>query len=215
MVFNPVSMTWEGNDSEVRMFDDIMASSSRPALISPVFGPMSPRVHAKSPLSTTSAIDSGGTSTAKKETAGFPFGTKPSLGGVRIVGDMIFDPSKMCWFNTSQEGEEEIDFGDDEADSFGEDARKSDPWKEGETMRLKTRRSFARNSASASEHEDGEEAWDEEEFARVTRAAQEAHRSQMKRFTMSKPKTQAELREHLWDILDVSQQRYEDVEIPG
>lgn len=202
MVFNPVSMTWEGNDSEVRMFDDIMASSSRPALISPVFGPMSPRVHAKSPLSTTSAIDS---TTTKPETAGFPFGTKPSLGGVRIVGDMIFDPSKMCWFTTSQEGEEEIDFGDNEAEEVGgEGEKKSDPWKEGETMRLKTRRSFARNSSSASEHEEDEEAWDEEHFTRNMQAAEQAHKSEMKRFTMSKLKSQAELRNHLWDILDAS-----------
>ena len=147
-------MRWEGNEASLRDFDNVLASSSRPALISPIFGPMSPRhMFTKSPLSTPPA----GTA----NTSSGPVNTQ--LSGVRVVGDMIFDPVRMSWFTTSAEGENEIDFGDDEADtSMSSTATGSggepvvDAWEGGENMRLKTRRSFANDwGSNASEAGDG------------------------------------------------------------
>jgi hypothetical protein len=106
MTWNPTAMRWEGNEEAIRVFDSVVTSSARPALIAPyVPAPTKP---------------------------GLTFG----LGGVRIVGDMIFDPAKMCWFNRHGEPEEELDFGDDGEDSMaaGPDAR--------ELARLKPKPSF-------------------------------------------------------------------------
>ena len=180
MKWNPILMKWEGNETSLREFDNVMASSSRPALISPVFGPMSPRhTYSRSPLSTPPAATA-----ESKASSGGPFasaasglqGATPQLGGVRVVGDMIFDPVRMSWFTTSASGEEELDFGSDDggdasgtgntsistaatslsgsSTSAGASGSKApvDAWEGGENMRLKTRRSFAHDwSSNASE----------------------------------------------------------------
>lgn len=187
MRWNPVLLKWEGNESSLREFDNVIASSARPALISPM-GPLSPRnVYSKSPLA-----DLPGNSNNDKQANSIeqkilsisnPHGTTPSLGGVRIVGDMIFDPVKRSWFSTSSEGEEEINFGDDEdeeaeqGDSTSEKTRKIDAWEGGEQARLRTRRSFANDwsSNASSTGDDQDFNWSFTEFSRKQREAGNRH----------------------------------------
>lgn len=92
-------MRWEGNDNALRAFDNVLTSSARPALISPLI------MHSPSSASSASKPRSSGGLTA-------------GLGGVRVVGEMMFDPARMSWFPIDKEGEEEeeVDWGDDEAD---------------------------------------------------------------------------------------------------
>jgi len=79
MTWNPQTLRWEGNEAILRDFDTV-ASSARPALITHYTG-SAPH----SPLT-------GGTAPA-----------------VRIVGDMKFDPEKMCWVSLLPPEEDEPD----------------------------------------------------------------------------------------------------------
>ncbi|KAG9023848.1 hypothetical protein FRB95_012403 [Tulasnella sp. JGI-2019a] len=84
MKWNPTSLRWEGNDAALRDFD--LSSSTRPALITNLTG---------SPV--------GGIAS--------PTGAFRSLtNGSRVVGDMMFDPLKMCWVSCT--GEEEDPFAE-------------------------------------------------------------------------------------------------------
>ncbi|CAO1639240.1 unnamed protein product [Sympodiomycopsis kandeliae] len=84
---------WKGNESVLRDFDNSIHTSMRPGLITQL-GPLSP------PAATVP-----------------PPRTLPS--GTRIVGDMIFDPIKMCWLHAKGVEEEEDPFAqlDDEEDT--------------------------------------------------------------------------------------------------
>lgn len=91
MKWNPQTLRWEGNDQVLRDFDVAIGTSTRPALITQLTG-------------------SG---------LGSPAGSFAS--GARIVGNMIFDPTKMCWVSTLPPEEDEPDvfanLADDEEDS--------------------------------------------------------------------------------------------------
>jgi hypothetical protein len=91
MTWNPQTLRWEGNEAVLRDFDTV-ASSARPALITHFSG--------------------AGTSAPHSPQAGG--------GAVRIVGDMKFDPEKMCWVSLLPPGEDEPDpfegMADDEDD---------------------------------------------------------------------------------------------------
>jgi hypothetical protein len=91
MKWNPQTLRWEGNDQVLRDFDVAIGTSTRPALITQLTG-------------------SG---------LGSPAGSYAS--GARIVGNMIFDPTKMCWVSTLPPEEDEPDvfanLADDEEDS--------------------------------------------------------------------------------------------------
>ncbi|KAG9018966.1 hypothetical protein FRB90_007730 [Tulasnella sp. 427] len=94
MKWNPKTLKWEGNDSILKEFE--LSSSSRPALITHLTG-----------------SSMGGLTS--------PPGTFSSLmSGARVVGEMMFDPIRMCWVSTN--GEEDDPFasmdemGDDEDD---------------------------------------------------------------------------------------------------
>ena len=77
MRWNPQSLLWEGNESALKDFDS-QAHSARPALITHLTG---------------SSVGGVGSPT------GF-------LGhNARVVGNMIFDPTKMCWINRNVEDE--------------------------------------------------------------------------------------------------------------
>lgn len=190
MKWNPVLLKWEGNESSLREFDNVIASSTRPALISPL-GPLSPRnVYAKSPLGDLpdKADQQAGHNQSisqKLLSVSNPHGTTPSLGGVRVVGDMIFDPVKRSWFSMSSEGEEELNFGDDEEDESSQHGKDQslgvDAWEGGEQMRLRTRRSFANDwSSNASSHGDREEAdWSFEHFSKKQKEAAKRHDLEM------------------------------------
>ncbi|KIO17831.1 hypothetical protein M407DRAFT_32491 [Tulasnella calospora MUT 4182] len=94
MKWNPKSLKWEGNDSILKEFET--SSSARPALITHLTG------------SSVGGLTS-------------PSGTFSGLmSGARVVGEMMFDPIRMCWISTK--GEEDDPFasmdemGDDEDD---------------------------------------------------------------------------------------------------
>lgn len=113
MTWNPTTLRWEGNESVLRDFDNIpLSTSARPALITHFSGaagfPSSSSLSTISP--TTGASGSGLPMT---------HGHNANQGTIRIVGDMRFDPEKMCWVSL---GEEEPDPFEGMADDEDEDA---------------------------------------------------------------------------------------------
>ncbi|TFK77224.1 hypothetical protein BDN72DRAFT_873603 [Pluteus cervinus] len=90
MKWNPQTLRWEGNDHVLRDFDAAIGTSTRPALITHLTG----------------------------SSIGSPVGTFAS--GARIVGNMIFDPTRMCWISALPPDEDEPDvfanLADDEED---------------------------------------------------------------------------------------------------
>jgi len=93
MKWNPLTLRWEGNENVLRDFDVAVGTSTRPALITHLTG---------------SSMGSPASSFAS---------------GARIVGNMIFDPSRMCWISTLPPEEDEPDvfanLADDEEDGDG------------------------------------------------------------------------------------------------
>jgi hypothetical protein len=114
MKWNPTALRWEGNDSVLRDFDT-HAHSARPALITHLTG---------------------------SSVGGIGSPTNFLTNGARIVGNMIFDPSKMCWINR---------YADDESDAFAgiddEDEDKDATWGKN---RGGTIRALARSGAPSS-----------------------------------------------------------------
>ncbi|KAI6104061.1 hypothetical protein EDD16DRAFT_1750304 [Pisolithus croceorrhizus] len=92
MKWNPSTLRWEGNDQVLRDFDAVVGTSTRPALITHLTG----------------------------SSIGSPVGSFAS--GARKVGNMIFDPVRMCWISTLPPDEEEPDVFADLADDEDEDA---------------------------------------------------------------------------------------------
>jgi len=102
MKWNPFSLRWEGNDQVLREFDAAVGTSTRPALITHLTG----------------------------SSIGSPIGSFAS--GARIVGNMIFDPTRMCWISTLPPDEDEPDVFENLAD----DEEDSDAWEtKGGTIR--------------------------------------------------------------------------------
>ncbi|EKM61216.1 uncharacterized protein PHACADRAFT_247681 [Phanerochaete carnosa HHB-10118-sp] len=97
MKWNPQTLRWEGNDQVLRDFDAAVGTSTRPALITHLTG---------------SSIGSPVNSIAA---------------GARKVGNMIFDPAKMCWISTLPPEEDEPDvfanLADDEDEVCDANAR--------------------------------------------------------------------------------------------
>ncbi|KAI6136502.1 hypothetical protein F5141DRAFT_1075060 [Pisolithus sp. B1] len=92
MKWNPLTLRWEGNDQVLRDFDAVVGTSTRPALITHLTG----------------------------SSIGSPVGSFAS--GARKVGNMIFDPVRMCWISTLPPDEEEPDVFADLADDEDEEA---------------------------------------------------------------------------------------------
>ncbi|KAJ7125707.1 hypothetical protein C8R43DRAFT_716966 [Mycena crocata] len=90
MRWNPQTLRWEGNEHVLREFDAAVGTSTRPALITHLTG----------------------------SSIGSPVGSFAN--GARIVGNMIFDPARMCWISTLPPDEDEPDvfanLADDEDD---------------------------------------------------------------------------------------------------
>ncbi|EIW86837.1 hypothetical protein CONPUDRAFT_115584 [Coniophora puteana RWD-64-598 SS2] len=89
MKWNPSTLRWEGNDQALRDFDAAVGTSARPALITHLTG----------------------------SSIGSPVGSFAA--GARKVGNMIFDPTRMCWISTLPADEEPdvfADLADDEDD---------------------------------------------------------------------------------------------------
>jgi hypothetical protein len=96
MRWNPQKLRWEGNDHVLRDFDNAMGSSTRPALITQLTG----------------------------AALGSPVNSASGMPGARVVGNMLFDPIKMCWVSQLPPEEEEPDvfaeMADDEDDDGGD-----------------------------------------------------------------------------------------------
>lgn len=96
MKWNPQTLRWEGNEHALRDFDAVTSSSTRPALITHLTG-----------SSIGSPVGAGSLAAA----------------GARVVGNMIFDPTRMCWLSRLPPEEDEpdvfagMDDGDDEWES--------------------------------------------------------------------------------------------------
>jgi len=87
MKWNPTTLRWEGNDQVLRDFDTVVGTSTRPALITHLTG----------------------------SSIGSPVGSFAA--GARKVGNMIFDPTRMCWVSTLEEEPDVFaDLADDEED---------------------------------------------------------------------------------------------------
>ena len=119
MRWNPHTLRWEGNDHVLRDFDVAVGTSTRPALITHLTG----------------------------SSIGLPVGSFAS--GARIVGNMIFDPARMCWISTLAPEEDEPDVFANLAD----DEEDADNWEtKGGTIRASQQRttpSSSNNSASS------------------------------------------------------------------
>ena len=131
MRWNPTLQRWEGNEQDVKSFDDVLGSSSRPALITqfssagsmtalasptlmrhrsgsvleaPECSPLAARTTMAAPPDTDDADLSVTPSLILKPRGAV---TAPRLSATQVVGDMSFDPVKMCWVKISGEEEED------------------------------------------------------------------------------------------------------------
>lgn len=117
MRWNPLSLRWEGNDHVLRDFDAVVGTSTRPALITHLTG----------------------------SSIGSPVGSFAS--GARIVGNMIFDPARMCWISTLPPDEDEPDVFANLAD----DEEDGDAWEtKGGTIRANLQHPGVGSATSAS-----------------------------------------------------------------
>lgn len=195
MKWNPHTLRWEGNDQVLRDFDVAVGTSTRPALITHLTG---------------SSIGSPGGAFAS---------------GARVVGNMIFDPTRMCWIST-------LPPEDDEPDVFADlaDDEDDDDWEaKGATIRAALQQpgapksgnsrveapSPARSSHSRSESE-GERGSRpsivcnvDESFLAKCRAAEERHRTEMKGWIPTRNDVFAEQdRSYLFEIRALATRRY-------
>ncbi|KIY45745.1 hypothetical protein FISHEDRAFT_60885 [Fistulina hepatica ATCC 64428] len=116
MKWNPQTLRWEGNDQVLREFDAAVGTSTRPALITHLTG----------------------------SSIGMPVGGFAA--GARIVGNMIFDPSKMCWMSTLPPEDDEPDVFADLAD----DEEDGDRWQSRSGTLRGTMKSPSSNASMAS-----------------------------------------------------------------
>ncbi|GAA5853562.1 hypothetical protein JCM8547_002507 [Rhodosporidiobolus lusitaniae] len=179
MRYNPLLHRWEGNESILREFDVALATSTRPALISPFSstlgspargsfaGPGSSSGDCTLGTGTGAGGGGAGAAPAKKEKDGegnrLPPGASPgaSRAGIKVVGDMVFDPKTCSWHalaGPEAEDELELDWGggitsgtEGAEEEEGEKGRE-DGWEQGERERmLKNRASFVLEEGGSSE----------------------------------------------------------------
>jgi hypothetical protein len=173
-------MKWEGNEVALQEFDNVLTSSTRPALITQFPSLLSPSSTRGTPGSATTA----------------------GLGGVRVVGSMVFDPVKMCWFNLDEQAaeEDELDFGDDEAEPVEKRPGSRADWTTmGDTVRLKGKASFASTAAASF---GGNSQLAEREFTKACQEAEQRHQQELKHWP-TLTREQMMDRSYLWDIRKV------------
>jgi hypothetical protein len=191
MLWNPLTMKWEGNEGDLQAFDHVMASSTRPALITQYPGLMSPATSRGTPGSATTA----------------------GLGGVRVVGSMVFDPVKMCWFNLDEDAaeEDELDFGDDEAEPVEKRPGSRADWTTmGDTVKLKGKASFASSTAASYGGNQSNNQAAELEFVKACTEAEQRHVQELKHWP-TLVREQEDDRSFLWDIRKVRSSRQSPV----
>ncbi|KAI9634596.1 putative GTPase activator [Dioszegia hungarica] len=109
MTWNPATLRWEGNESILRDFDaspsgtpTTSSAPTRPALITHYTGGVVPLATSSSTPSSSGTMSLTAAST------------------IRIVGDMQFDPERMCWVSIGEEEPDPFaDMADDEDDEGG------------------------------------------------------------------------------------------------
>ncbi|KAJ7487464.1 hypothetical protein B0H11DRAFT_2278589 [Mycena galericulata] len=202
MRWNPQTLRWEGNEQVLRDFDAAVGTSTRPALITHLTG----------------------------SSIGSPVGSFAN--GARIVGNMIFDPARMCWISTLPPDEDEPDVFANLADDEGDE--EDGGWEsKGGTIRaslqLASSASTATPSAApsparsesyvrASSESDGERGsrasmvYDvDESFLESCRAAEERHRVEMKGWNLAASRQDpfAERdHSHLYEIRELATRKY-------
>ncbi|KAF8973701.1 hypothetical protein BDZ97DRAFT_1776377 [Flammula alnicola] len=203
MKWNPQTLRWEGNDQVLRDFDVAVGTSTRPALITHLTG---------------SGI-------------GSPVGSFAS--GARIVGNMVFDPTRMCWVSTLPPDEDEPDVFANLAD----DEEDGDAWEtQGGTIRANVPRTvdvpMSRRSSDAQREESspgshsrtmsesGSERGSrasmvvcdvDDAFIENCRNAEERHRVEMKGWKTSLTKRDTSLasdRSYLFEIRALATRKY-------
>jgi hypothetical protein len=207
MKWNPKTLRWEGNDHVLRDFDAVVGTSTRPALITHLTGSS-----IGSPVSSFAA-------------------------GARKVGNMMFDPARMCWVSTLPPEEDEPDVFANLAD----DEEDGDSWeRKGGTIRLNHAQAQAATMpdtnlstgstssirweapSPARSHtrtlsESGSERGSrpsivcdvDDAFKRSSRLAEDRHRREMKGWQLRRPSVLAELdRSHLYEIRALATRKY-------
>ncbi|GAA6035321.1 hypothetical protein JCM8097_008815 [Rhodosporidiobolus ruineniae] len=192
MTYNPLLHRWEGNESILREFDVALATSTRPALISPFSSTLgSPaRGSFDAPNSASSSsnphplsgVDQPSAAAVKGSSPSVPAGAGTSRAGIKVVGDMVFDPTTCSWHAVAgpdAEDELELDWGDGAAASAGETA---DDEEEGGAAERGERERWLRNRASFV-LEEGESSEEGEDQAAASEAEGEegAHGGEGKR----------------------------------
>ena len=165
---------------------------------------------------------------------GSPVG--PFANGARIVGNMVFDPARMCWISTLPPDEDEpdvfADLADDEHDdgwetkggtiranqptSTVESATTSDVSDAGSSSRIEPpspARSLRRRSSCESSSDRGSRAslvYDvDENFLQTCRDAEARHRSELKGWKLKNTDAFNQPdRSYLWEIRALATRRY-------
>ncbi len=166
MRWDPIAKQWEGNEAEMKRFDEVAAPSpSRLALISP----MRPSASAAGGAAAASP-----TGTAAETKSPSPAGKPPLMGSATnaIVGEMKFDPVRMCWTKIGDEEEEDV-FADLSGDSDGED------WTEPSARSRSTLPSGGSAALSDADAHDFPPIPLPENFAEICRQAELLHVEQM------------------------------------
>ncbi|KAJ3515280.1 hypothetical protein NLJ89_g1855 [Agrocybe chaxingu] len=203
MKWNPQTLRWEGNDQVLRDFDAAVGTSTRPALITHLTG----------------------------SSIGSPLGSFAS--GARIVGNMVFDPTRMCWISTLPPDQDEPDvfanLADDEEDGDISDGK-------GATIRANVPRISDASTASSSNprsqtssptrshsrsiSESGSDRGSrasmvvcdvDDAFIDSCRKAEERHRAEMKGWKSSLARRDASLavdRSYLYEIRALATRKY-------
>lgn len=158
MTYNPKLQRWEGNEAVLRDFDKALATSTRPALISPLSSTLSSP--SRSLFATAFPKNQSTASTGHPPPAGT--GSAASRATAKVVGDMVFDPATCSWHSLAGPDAEEaleLDWGG--GTSGGENADDEaygglDGWELGERERmLQTRASFVLEEGSEGDEEGG------------------------------------------------------------
>lgn len=207
MKWNPNTLRWEGNDQVLKDFDAAVATSTRPALITHLTG----------------------------SSIGSPVGSFAS--GARRVGNMIFDPQRMCWISALPPEEDEPDVfanladdeNEDDGDSKGGTIRANiqrTPSEAGSANTTTTSdgrlepaspaRSLSRGGISDSESDRGSRASlvvcdIDDAFVEACKAAEERHHQEMKgwRSALSRHDVFSEPdRSYLYEIRALATRRY-------
>ncbi|KAJ7783653.1 hypothetical protein DFH07DRAFT_196607 [Mycena maculata] len=205
MRWNPQSLRWEGNEQVLRDFEAAVGTSTRPALITHLTG----------------------------SSIGSPVGSFAN--GARIVGNMIFDPARMCWISTLPPDEDEPDVFANLADDEGDE---EDGGWESKAGTIRASLQLASSNASAStatpsaapsparsesyvragSESDGERGsrasmvYDvDESFLESCRTAEERHRVEMKGWNLATsrqdPFSEPD-HSHLYEIRELATRKY-------